>query len=527
MPRLNAEVPRKLFFLIGTVALWSAFSGQAWADRAGQNGAQKAAETYHRTSGIQDLAKIREAIAAHPKGWICTVYGLEDNGIIRNFVDDGQSFKMYFKPSLFAPEQGKRENEVSLNVFRSDRTATIESDGSINASGSLKEVTELGRLHKYRLSSKLTADGKVQIKIIMIAVFNKDTGYGTCEPEISPPAPSSVSSQPAAPSSTSQEWDNPILNPSVRQPEQGVDLRWLFRSELSQCQVGGTCHAFASVAAFEAACYSATRKRVDLSEVPIWTRNLKENLLNRNQLTIFPLEGGRIWGMDSGYVDRDLRWLVDEKLVCSERECPVDEKTVVGPMREIVKRLGMLEIAELNDAYRRWKANEISEAESSKRQKETREKYGKAAVEELERLMTTRWLPGSQVTPNWKLETRDPDIQGCFENYRYEVRREGTSVARIKELLDHQIPVVCSLKLRTSPESKEFAHSMVIIGYRPNPQYPNGVQYLVRDSNGSSPSWDWKIPGCGLGISYIIPRPKLIPAPRGDGESQPSSMTAP
>jgi hypothetical protein len=293
-----------------------------------------------------------------------------------------------------------------------------------------------------------------------------------------------------------------------------ADLSWMFPREVIR-QTGQTCHIYSALGAMDAACSRAAGQPVLFSRAYQIMSHIKDKLRDRKPkdwtysafFSLAPWSESEITGLDQGWARNTLKRVISEGARVSDRQLGMDVQKVLQPLKAWAKKWGGPErerLQEINESFKlALLSDEDAECATSQALRETYQR----GTEELDQLMKDLLRPGSEPSALESADA-DPAIRACFERHRFEVRHGEFSIHKMKELLSKGIPMICEgLFFLNGDDDEPGMHSTLVVGYRPNREFPDGIEYKVRDSYLGTQNWGWTL-DCSGGITWLKVRKK-------------------
>lgn len=262
---------------------------------------------------------------------------------------------------------------------------------------------------------------------------------------------------------------------------------------LTPIQSGGSCHVFSTSGLFEAACFRETGKHVNISEAALFYAWLRPAIL-AGKLSYLKSGGGLITPWDAGDPATDFKNL-NGGMVASEREAPFAD--FVAKLRQALVAEGQRR----KSISEKLAHNQLSVDTANELLTRTIQAAPARVVAEMDGDLRAR-IPSGRVAADgtWMPHTADRGIQACVNRFTMHSRPYSTSEALAT--LAAQQPFLCSAYVDFGSRRLTEAfipggrHATLVIGYRKNPRFRDGIEYLVRDSNSFLPEWGWNVEQC-------------------------------
>lgn len=291
-----------------------------------------------------------------------------------------------------------------------------------------------------------------------------------------------------------------------------IDLSNQF-NKYSQIQSGGTCHIFSATANFEAACFRATGKHINISEAHAAYLHFRKEL---GKTKSYPLEEVGIDSSnitatgDGGYAFNTLNRL-NRGICTTEENFPFDAVFVnylQAPQKEEQAKLNkaIKFVAEqdktseptgkLENLFRHLYKYPTKGEALEKRQTVAENFYKTRFPKKMQKSMdnfyhqkeptATETLATGEIKPIHLPEA----LNECVTKHKFDIKKHLYTPETIMSLLDKGFPVICEGYYRWA-DGGQGLHSSNIIGYRSNPKFKGGIEFLIRDSNALFPEWGW------------------------------------
>jgi hypothetical protein len=300
-----------------------------------------------------------------------------------------------------------------------------------------------------------------------------------------------------------------------------VDLRHLFRVK-TQVKTGGLCHLFSATSIYEAACFELTGNHVDFSEAYLAYRFYRRQFGNlefydhqkpvRYSTSLTNLDGGR----PEFSID-----LLEKQETCQESSYAFNQGFI-----DNIRNFIQTENQWYEGLKRKLNKRYPDPVQREKMLKTCATERGKIANNEICNLLDNHFQENatsvnlSQTNAGLKISSPDSKIRSCFQDKQETHKGQYFTHGLALKLLNNGHPFTCFGNIQLPKDfgkykkfqahaGKWVSHITTVIGYRKNPDFENGIEYLVRDSNLDEPFWGFDINNCGVGIDYITPKKRI------------------
>lgn len=300
-----------------------------------------------------------------------------------------------------------------------------------------------------------------------------------------------------------------------------VDLSYLFPQSEAPAQEGSTCHVFSAASLIEATCRRELGRPVSVSRAFLvlnhLSRAIGEHKMNLEGADFLALMGDNS-PFDRGFSVDSLQFVRSKRRLLSEQEMPMNTPKLDfwrGSLKQEIKALAdaALSIRGEIDRLRLSVGEPVAEGsvpilvhilelvKLRARQRGMQKQHEEAYLEKL-RAGLAQW----DSFPDSGTGTADQDLQDCldlFDDSREKSLKPtsyyytpGTAMA----LLEAEIPFACGGPMDTKYFYWDgwMNHSTVFVGYRENTEFPDRIEYLVRDHDGKPASWGWGVEQCEI-----------------------------